>query len=593
MSLLGLIIAFEGFGTLAWLLGNPSEPESRVFLSYSLEKWGLILITSLLVFLAVYLPWVLRNSREWILAFKEYFEHDEQAVNLFGFVTIVFVITLVGKIALLSTIRAQSYIQQLLPVIAFITLTIVQVWIFLLVSLLQARIRVWGFWFPINPTDQIPLEKTDTRVITGLIIVSMFYLFAQGNAGIKVPGVVELGDTTSYLEGSMLPLNDPAFYSERRPWGILLIYKVFGGSLPAIGFAQLAVSTIVWLFLAWMLVGSMKTSAGKILGFLFILGTSLSPTVQIWNHAGLSESFSISLMILILALFIGILQRWRLLFFLALILCFALWVSVHEVNLYLGLLVAITLFVIGLMRRNYRIFLILSSCIAVILGINSHFSSLYALPRWALPVAEVITKRILPVPEYVDYFSSQGMPVTPELLALSGRWAHSDNYAILNNPGFREFSKWLFKDGKAVYTKFLIAHPIYTFTLPIVNLDEMLAADFSHLIPGYQPALPGFVNEFFFPIRWFWIFIWISALVVGYFLWSGLREKTRVFWLLIMFFVFSIPYLYLAWHGDALDLARHASIASIQFHLGVWMLFAYFLDKNVFLLYRAQGTARG
>jgi hypothetical protein len=225
--------------------------------------------------------------------------------------------------------------------------------------------------------------------------------------------------------------------------------------------------------------------------------------------------------------------------------------------------------------------LILSFCITVVLVINFHLSSLYALPRWALPVAEVITKRILPVPEYREYFISQGMPVTTELMALSGRWAHSDNYAILNNLRLRPFSRWLFRDGKTVYTRFLIAHPNYALTLPLVNVDEMLAVDFSQLIPGYEPALPAMINELFFPIRWFWAYLGISVLLFAIFIWKQRHDNSRVFWLMVLFFIFSIPYLYLAWHGDALDLARHASIANVQFHLGLWLLLIFFLDRII------------
>ena len=222
------------------------------------------------------------------------------------------------------------------------------------------------------------------------------------------------------------------------------------------------------------------------------------------------------------------------------------------------------------------------------LVINSHLSSLYGLPRWALPVAEVITKRILPVPEYLDYFSSHGMPITPELMALSGRWAHSDNYAILNDLRLRKFSKWLFGDGKMVYAKFLVAHPIYTLTLPLVNIDEMLAVDFSNLIPGYEPILPVIVNEFFFPIRWFWAYLVMSIFVFGLVLWKHRRKTSRVFWLIVLFFAFSIPYLYLAWHGDALDLTRHAVIANIQFHLGMWLLVFLYLD-GIFMNFIEKG----
>ena len=579
-TLLVIVIAIEGMVTLLWLLARPSEMGSRFFLAYSLQRWIMILLTALIIFLFVYILWAIKNKQEWVLKVIEYFEDKKRAAGLLIISSIIFAVTLGVRVGLLSNEGMQSYYVGLLPILLFVTLTVAQLWIFLLVCLRQARTQILNAWFLVYQEDQFHFKATNRYLLVTLLFISLFYLIAQVGAGIRVPKAVALGDTTSYLEGAGMQLSDPAFFSERRPWGILLIYKLLGGSLSAIGIAQLMVSTLAWLSLVWVLVGSLRTTTGKLLGFVFTLGVSLSPMVQVWNHAGLSESLSISMMVLILGLLIGLLQRWRWAFFLALIFTFAVWVSIHEVNLYLGLLAAITLFIFGLVRKHYRTFLVLSFSIAVILVINSHLSSLYGLPRWALPVAEVLTKRILPVPEYLDYFSSQGMPVTPELMALSGRWAHSDNFAILNNLKLRKFSNWLFKDGRTIYAKFLVAHPIYTLTMPLLNIHDMLAVDFSNLIPGYEPALPVIANELFFPIGWFWIFLAISVLLFGFILWNSRLEGSRVFWLIVLFFVFSIPYLYLAWHGDALDLERHAAIVNIQFHLGIWLLLIFYLDKR-------------
>jgi hypothetical protein len=581
VGLLAVATAIEGVGTLFWLLANPSEPESRVFLAYSLERWGLILLATFLISFAGYLLWAIRSRRESALALIEFFEDEKRAAGLLTFSTLIFVLMVGVHIGLLTNERTHAYYWQLLPLLAFITLVLAQAWIFLLVTLRQARIRILEAWFPIYKEDQAHYETIERRLWIVLVGVSLLYLFAQVNAWVRVPKAVELGDTTSYLEGAGLPLSDPAFFSERRPWGILLIYKLLGGSLAAIGFAQLAFSTFAWLFLAWVLIGSLRSSAGKLAGFIFTVGISLSPAVQAWNHAGMSESFSISMLIVILALFIEMLQRWNLWFFLAVIFFSLLWVSIHEVNLYLGLLMAIALFAMGLIRKHYRTFLFVALCISGMLAVNFHFSSLYALPRWALPLAEVITLRILPMPEYQEFFINKGMPVLPELMALSGRPAHSDNYAILNDPRLRPFSRWLFRDGRNVYANFLVAHPVYTLSMPLINIDEMLAADFSQLIPGYEPALPAVINEFFFPVRWFWVYLGVSVLLFAFVLWRQRREKSRAFWGIVLFFIFSIPYLYLAWHGDALGVARHASVANIQFHLGLWLLFIFSLDRSI------------
>jgi hypothetical protein len=581
LRLLCIITALEAIATLIWFMAHPSEPESRDFMFYSLERWGLILFTCVLVVFFVFLLWSIESRHGWISRVIQHFEGEERVAGLLLFITVISIGTLLLYAGLFSAESTLVYYRQILPLLSLITLIIGQVWVFLLVSLRTSPKRILEIWFPIYPENQSLIITKSKRLLAVMIGISIAYIIVQISAGIKVQQAVELGDTTSYLEGAAFSLSDPAFFSERRPWGILLIYKLLGGSLTAIGIAQLSFSTFAWLFLAWMLVRSLSSDPGKILGSVVVLGVSLSPTVQSWNFAGLSESFSISTLIVILALFIGILQRWKWSLFLALILFFAIWVSIHEANLYLGLLTASFLFIIGIIRKNFRTFLILSFCIAVMLGINSRLSSFYGLPRWALPVAEVITMRILPVPEYQEYFINQGMPVSPELMALNGRWAHSDNFAIINNPRMRPFSKWLFQEGKTVYTNFLVSHPVYTLSMPLVNIEEMLAADFSQLIPGYEPALPAIINELFFPIRWFWAYLGLSLLIIATVIWRQRREKSRLYWLLVLFFVFSIPYLYLAWHADALDLERHATIANMQFHLGLWLLVVFYLDKEL------------
>ena len=325
VSVLNIVIALEGIVTLFWLLAHPSEPGSRVFLAYSLERWGLILFTLFLIALVAYLLWAIGNKHEQTLTVVRYFEDEKRAAGPMALITIMVAAVLGLHIGLLSEGEMQAYYWQLFPILVLLSLTILQVWIFLLMSLRQARIRVLKTWFPVYQEEQSYIKTTTRNLLISLIIISLFYLFAQISAGIRVPAAVELGDTTSYLEGAGMELSDPAFFSERRPWGVLLIYKLLGGSLANIGVAQLAFSTAAWLFLAWMFVGSLRSSGGKLLGFVFILGISLSPTVQVWNHAGLSESFSTSTMVIILALFIGLLQRWKWSFFLSLI-----WIDTKE-----------------------------------------------------------------------------------------------------------------------------------------------------------------------------------------------------------------------------------------------------------------------
>ena len=56
------------------------------------------------------------------------------------------------------------------------------------------------------------------------------------------------------------------------------------------------------------------------------------------------------------------------------------------------------------------------------------------------------------------------MPVSPELLSLSGGLANSENFAVFNNPALDEVESWLYRKGKELTSSFLLAHPVYTLT---------------------------------------------------------------------------------------------------------------------------------
>ena len=579
--LLDITIVLEGIGTLIWFVANPSESESRVFLAYSFERWFLIFAVVAIIFLFLFLLWAIKFRTERIESQILFFEQPKHAHRLLTFVTLLFVISTGLMMWLPRNEAIQFYWARLLPLLLWVTVILAQVWIFLVVSMWQAVVQVIKSYSPVNQEKQIySIQNTNRYLFFALIGMSFVYLILQFRSYLAIREAVLIGDSWSYLQGASLKLNDPAFFSDRRPWGILLIYNILGSSQAAIEVFQLSFSILAWLGLAWAFVRSLKNDWVKFTGFIVTLGFSLSPTVQLWNHAVLSESLSISVMIFILAVFVILSQQWKGQYLVWLTLLFAFWMSLREVNAYIALSVAFLFLFLGLIQRALRVYWLISFVIGITFWVNYQFSSATALPRWALPLAEVITHRILPDQEYLKYFSDSGMPVTQELMALSGRNATSDNFAVVNNIRLKGFSRWLFNDARNVYVKFLFEHPIYTITSPFMNIKTLLGYDYFEgvPIPDYIPALPKQVNEMFYPMRWFWIYCWLSLFTVSFIVTVNLRTKRRIYWIILVFLLLAIPQLYLIWHGDALDVERHAVVMNIQVHLGLWWLIIIYID---------------
>ena len=578
LGLLDIIIILEGVGTLAWLMVHPSEPGSRFFLAYSLERWILILAIAAIILAFLFFLWAIRFRSNRVERLISYFERPKYARRLLVSISFLFILT-TGALMWLHRMDAiRSYSARLLPLQLWGTVVLAQMWLFLIVLMWPTLVQTIKEYFPVSEEAQVyPIHKNIRFVLIGITLI---YLVFQIESYFNVREAILIGDSWSYLQGASLDINDPAFFSERRPWAILLFYKLLRSSQTAIDIFQLSISTMAWLFLAWKFIGSIKNNWIKVSGFIVILGFSLAPAVQVWNHAVLSESLSISLMVVIFALFIGLVQKWEWRPLLFLMVFFVLWMSIREANAYVALMVAFALVVIGFLQRGLRVYWLLSVLIGVAFLINYQLSSRYALPRWALPLAEVITKRILPDQEYRDFFANNGMPVTPELMALSGRWANSDEYAIVNSVELRKFEKWLYMNGRNVYVKFLLTHPSYAIMSPIKDSKVLLAEDYfkSIPIPRYKPTLPQIVNEVLYPERWFWVYFWLSLFVSGYIFVASLRSKRKAYRVVFIFLLLSVPHLYFVWYGDALDIARHAVIGNLQFHLGIWSLVILYFD---------------
>ncbi|GAA4436045.1 hypothetical protein GCM10023170_003540 [Phytohabitans houttuyneae] len=151
-------------------------------------------------------------------------------------------------------------------------------------------------------TDRLRrLVRLPEAVLTGLLA-----LFVAARVFICVRGDVFTSfDTFSYAHRG-----DPAFDRGTlvsltghapRLWGVPIFYAIFPND-EARAVAQWAVGTVAWALLAWALWTCLRTLVTRILAAATVLTLGLLPQVANWDFAILSESLSISLGVLTLAL---------------------------------------------------------------------------------------------------------------------------------------------------------------------------------------------------------------------------------------------------------------------------------------------------
>jgi hypothetical protein len=67
---------------------------------------------------------------------------------------------------------------------------------------------------------------------------------------------------------------------------------------------------------------------------------------------------------------------------------------------------------------------------------------------------------------------------------------------------------------------------------------------------------------------------WNTAWVIG----AGAWRSSPLWAVPLTMILLVYPHAFLVWHGDAMELGRHAVQAGIQFHLGLWLLGLLALD---------------
>ena len=355
-----------------------------------------------------------------------------------------------------------------------------------------------------------------------------------------------LPDSSDYLGNAQAPLNF-AFFVFPKPAGAALIDKLLGGDLARIVTLQTVLSIVSWLALAAALTGLLRTPTLRLAAFPAVLLAGCCADVLAQTAVILTESLSISFFVLTLAALLILLQKPSLAAGLAFVLLAVFWGLIKESN---GLMLGATAVLLGLggllaRRRAHLLAAALALFCAFLLF--QGFSNLG--DRWRFPLLNVIAQRVLTDPQKLDFFATQGMPVTPALLKLTGQWGYSNDHAFVNAAELRDFQEWLARSGKATFYRYLLAHPASTLSDPLRHLGQMLS-------PADNPLAPAAA------------LLWLPLLLVSL---QRLLQIPReaLHWFCLAFLLLVYAQFFVAWNGDAMEIERHALSARMHLNLAI------------------------
>lgn len=439
---------------------------------------------------------------------------------------------------------------------------------------------------------QVP-ERKKRALAIGMLAVFMLLLFALyanlrwTNESPAFEKAKETADTPAYMRVSGEAFLSQKFWANARPPMFPLVLKLYFADKVKVAAFQTFFSIFAWGLLALSLAYSFKGLL-RPAAFSLILTLSMERHIAGWDVVMLTESLSISLMALFLAAWLWLLKSWSWGKVVVLSLIAFPWAFTRDTNGWILLMVAGLVLLGVLFFHARKRYLFVALVFAVIFAFNNLSANMGH--RWVFPFQNVLAQRILPDENVLTFFEDCGMPVTPELLSLTGGFANSNDRAFYNDPTLEPYRGWLYADGKSCYMRWLVSRPLRSLREPFADLAWLLAfEDVDSFYPQrYEPILPWYAERVLYPqdaLLWLWTLTTLAALIA---VWKKAWKINKAWVVFVGLCLIIYPQVFIVWHGDVPGTHRHALTVSLQFVLGLW-LFGLLLLESLLTRFRVRG----
>lgn len=437
--------------------------------------------------------------------------------------------------------------------------------------------------------DRALFDRVAFGVILGGFLVARLQVF-------RLDADQIFTDTASYVRVAHFRLDEQGFWAGERPFTVPLIYKAIGLDLQnpldaaAVRWVtsfQIGLSVLSWISLATVVAWATHGRWSRLAALGLILAFATSLDIAQWDRILLSESVSTSTFAAILGGSILGVRLWaaetdapgwprQILFVACMSLLVVFFAFARDSNGYLVLAGSIGLAgSVCLPAVRTRPVAPIAAILALIMAGTFYFQdrSTNLGKRWLGPFLNVFSARVLPVEEFVEFFSDRGFPaeaITEEMYL--GRPVFLSQLQQTQDGG--RLLEWIEVNGKSAYLQFLASRPAQTLGKPIQRAGSLVNVDSSEyrLRERSDPAWAVLISDLMFPTR--------TEILLGFALLASLallsaKNRIRAFPLPatgLALMALSYPLAVVVWHADAIELERHSFQLALQLRLAAWLL---------------------
>lgn len=414
------------------------------------------------------------------------------------------------------------------------------------------------------------------------VLLAYLLLRAGGFYGVET---LQYRDTAGYLEVASHSIFSLDFLAGGRSWTVPLVWKVLPDSDSARATGQFLISIVCWPLLAAAVARTLRSRGLRPVAFAVVLLFSLSLAVIRWDTVMLSESLSISLTALVLAGWLELVREPRRWLVPALLGATLLWVFARDSNGVLALLtVPVALYWVvrpGPLGRAWPAALAGGTLAIFLAGLLATTTDQAQLRRNERPILHVIGRRVLADEAKTRWWRDHGMPAPPPLVVRERRrLAGIAEGGIPSDPETDAFLEWAREHGRGTLARYLLTHPAYTIKSTIGKRQRLLGGvTGGYLSPDARMVVPEPLDRLVYPRTAQDVYFWLIVIGMGA-LAVGLAAGARRDWLVPgVALALQVPHAQVVYHGDTLEVPRHAMLVAITSRLALLILALMVLDR--------------
>ncbi len=393
-------------------------------------------------------------------------------------------------------------------------------------------------------------------------------------SGILGPRVIVGADSELYLESAKRAIWSVDQWAGAVPPGYPLLIKLVGSHWRVLIAAQTAVSTFAWIYLALGVRQMFAVAQVRLVGFALVLATGLAATFQVWDVAIGTESLSLAATAVATGACCHLVVRdagTRRLHGAAAVVAAMVAVLTRDANAVVVLLVA-GFAGLGFARcREWRkvgaaFFLVVVAIGAI--GLSTHGR------RWYWQTVDLVAIRMVGDADAQPFMVARGLVINDAVDALHRDYGGNVIRLLRSDPDLDEYQAWIAKEGRSAYYAYFARNPRWLIVKPVAGRSDIMQPGL-----GGEGAKYGFDIAIDRPTRLIgalafaevgllrWLVLSVTAVGALVPLFSRRARRSRALRCGAALLVIGIAHFWIVYHGDALEVARHAIGATMQLQL--------------------------